>query len=270
LILNELLERSSHRLKDRTLLVTLASACFQRSTAWILAHGDHAVSEDDVQTYSTWVERIEREEPLAYVTGTIPFRDLEIKVDSRVLIPRPETELLVETALRLNLPDRATVFDLGTGSGCIAASLTSSRPHWRIFAGDRSLEALALARKNAAGVSLVAMDALTGLNRGSTFDLVISNPPYVVSAELPTLPRSVREYEPMIALDGGRDGLDFYRLLCHSIPPHLKPGGWIVMEIGYNQSEQVASLFCNAGWTIIEILKDGASIPRVVTATWLP
>ncbi len=197
------------------------------------------------------LKRRAQREPVAYITGVQEFWSLEFTVNRHVLIPRPETERVVELALELlgSCP-APRILDLGTGSGCIAVALASQLPQARVWACDVSAEALAVARTNAVAhnvagrMTFMRADMRQRLEghphrAASTFDLIVSNPPYIAGPEFATLQAEVRDWEPRLALDGGKDGLDFYRRLLQDCPVQLRPGGWLVMEIGSTQSEAV-------------------------------
>lgn len=213
-------------------------------------------------------------EPVQYVLGEWEFRGLALKVDRRALIPRPETEQLVGFALACGQiwrePD-PLVADVGTGCGCIAIALAVERPAARIEASDLSAEALALASENArrhgvAGrIAFRLRDMLDGAAAGS-FDAVISNPPYVPTADLDGLAPCVRDHEPRIALDGGRDGLCHVRTLAEQAARALKPGGRLFLEIGAGQAPAAAAILRTAGFGGISVLPDLAGLPRVLEA----
>lgn len=214
-------------------------------------------------------------EPVAYLTGHREFMGLGFTVNSSVLIPRPETELLVETALKL-LPPAPVVVDVGTGSGAIAVSLSYFRPKARVYALDCSAEALAVARLNAARhglrdrITFCRGDLLEALDRCGaapvgTVDLIAANLPYIAESDLPGLPREVRLFEPALALDGGPDGLDPYRRLIPAAALYLKPGGWLLMEIGCLQGPAAAALFPPSTWSTA-VLQDLAGLDRLVAA----
>lgn len=226
--------------------------------------------------------------PLQYIIGRSEFCGLDFEVDERVLIPRPETEMLVELAVHalLEAAGRGAspgVLDLCTGSGCIAVSvaagtasrsgesdrLTNSATHCKIIASDMSEEALAIARKNAVRhgladrIEFICSDLFEAI-RG-TFDVIISNPPYIGRHEFAELQPEVLR-EPRIALDGGMDGLDFYRRIAADAPAHLCPGGLLLLEIGWGQREAVVSILRQSGFVAFEVRKDANGIERVVIA----
>lgn len=209
-------------------------------------------------------ERLAADEPLQYVLGHADFLDRRFACDARALIPRPETEELVLTALRLALPDPAAparVADVGTGSGCIAISLALERPNAAILATDTSAAALALAEANARALGAIAQvrflcaDLLGDTTTGS-LDAVVSNPPYIESAALAGLDRRVRDFEPRAALDGGPDGLATIRRLAPASFAALRPGGHILLEIGEAQGPAVREILGDAGFAGVRILPD--------------
>jgi release factor glutamine methyltransferase len=212
--------------------------------------------------------------PVAYLTGTREFYLLPFDVDPAVLIPRPDTETLVLEALNRLKPLAAPdVLDLGTGSGCIAVSLAHAKKDARVTATDISPDALAVARRNAerhGAADRIAFrqgDLFAPLESGSTFHLIVSNPPYIAQGEFAALAPDVRDHEPRIALDGGTDGLAFYRRIANGVGPFLKPGGALLLEVGYTQDAAVRGLLAERPELEVgATLKDSGGHPRVVTA----
>jgi len=220
--------------------------------------------------------------PVAYLTGSKEFFGLEFKVTPAVLIPRPETELLVEQALGLvrqgMLPPDPRVLDLGTGSGAIAVTLAVHLPAAHVVATDLSAAALAVAAENARrhkveeriefrrGDLWAALAEEGAGATGPRFDLIVSNPPYIPTEELRHLPREVQK-EPAAALDGGPDGLAFYRRLARGLPAFVAPGGWVLLEVGDGQAPAVCRLLAEVGLTLLSAARDLAGIERVVQAT---
>lgn len=209
--------------------------------------------------------------PVAYLVGYREFYSLPFTVSPAVLIPRPETETLVMEALRLLKPlAEPRVLDLCTGSGCVAVTLAKQHKTARVTATDIRAEALAVAAQNAErhGVAdrvvFVEGDLLAPI-AGQTFDVIVSNPPYIAHSEFPALDVGVRDYEPRVALDGGADGLDFYRRLAADVPASLAPGGTVLVEIGPTQAEAVRALFA-AQLGTGKTFKDQAGRPRVVSS----
>lgn len=209
-------------------------------------------------------------EPIAYIIGQREFWSLNLAINPNTLIPRPETELLVELALARLPHDRfCTVADLGTGSGAIALALAHERGNARVIATDTSWEALALARRNAEHLSLANIDLRHGdwyeALHGERCALIVSNPPYITSGD-PHLKRGDVRYEPRLALDGGADGLDAIRAIVACAPAHLEPGGWLLLEHGHDQGERVPELLRAAGFLDVSDHRDGAGWARVSTA----
>lgn len=220
------------------------------------------------------VQRRGTREPLQHILGTASFCGLEIKVNRHVLVPRPETELLAEQGWKfLNSLNRESTFlDFGTGSGCIAIALCHFAKNAIGTALDRSQEALTAARENAAQLSVdsrlqtLQSDSFTALDPNIRFDLIVSNPPYIPSAEIASLQEEVRRFDPHSALDGGADGLDFYRLLAAEAGRFLASGGKLIVEFGDGQQDQLRSLFGSAGWNMESILNDLTDRPRILIA----
>jgi release factor glutamine methyltransferase len=235
--------------------------------AWLIAHDDDAVQADALARYDALCRRRMAGEPVAYLTGRKEFFGLELDVDARVLVPRPETETLVEWALDVlqGVPSPAVV-DLGTGSGAIALAIAKARPDARVTAVDRSAGAVAVARANAQRLGL-AVDVREGdwLDGLPVFDLVVSNPPYVAAAD-PHL--AALRAEPLSALVAGADGLDDLRRIVAQAPAHLRPGGWLLLEHGYDQASAVHGLLADAGFAGAASRSDLAGIPRCTGGQW--
>lgn len=210
------------------------------------------VADSQKTEFQQSVVRRTQREPVAYITGRQEFWSLEFQVNPCVLIPRPDTEILVETALRLLTASRITaprILDMGTGSGCIAVALATEFPHADIWAVDRTQASLSVAQKNAQThqvghrITFACGDLLAPVPSGVPFfDLLVTNPPYIASQALDTLQPEVRLWEPQVALDGGVDGLDFYGRLLYDSPDYIRPGGWLVAEIGETQKDALVQL----------------------------
>ena len=217
------------------------------------------------------IERRAAGEPVAYILGRKDFWTLELTVSPAVLVPRPETELLVERALALHPGDEAKVADLGTGSGAIALALASARPGWRIVATDISAAALAVARANAVALGLeraemVQGNWLAGLP-GRTFDLLLSNPPYVAAAD-PALRTPELMREPRLALVAEEDGLAALCAIIREAPAHLEPGGWLLLEHGAAQAAAVAGALVARGFAQVRSHRDLAGRERMTEGQW--
>ena len=243
-----------------------------KSKSWLLAHSDEQLAASEASRYGGLLERRYRGEPIQYIVGETEFYGLPLRVTPDVLIPRPETEQLVEKALELAaLSPAPRIADVGTGSGCIAVALAHHLPHTQITAIDLSAQALAIARQNAKrnGVSsqirFLQGDLLDPVAQ-ERFEIVVSNPPYVPLADRATLAVEVRDYEPALALFAGDDGLEVCRRLIPQAFAALVPGGFLLLEIGCGQSQAVAALLAASGFRQIEFLPDLQSIPRVACA----
>ncbi|MGV6815800.1 MAG: peptide chain release factor N(5)-glutamine methyltransferase [Thiotrichales bacterium] len=212
-----------------------------------------------VQQYHALIARRQRGEPIAYLLNQREFWSLELSVNPSVLIPRPETELLIETLLSRALPAETELLDLGTGSGAIALALAKERPGWRITATDSSQEALATAQDNARRLGLNRISFLCGhwfeALAEQQFDIIVSNPPYIAAAD-PHLKTGDVRFEPLSALSAGIDGLNDLREIIKKAPAHLKSRGLLIVEHGYDQGAEVAALFAGSGFDSIASLKD--------------
>jgi len=237
-----------------------------KTRAWLIAHADDAAGVDAEQAFAVLAERRHQGEPIAYILGKREFYGLELGVTRAVLIPRPETELLVELALE-RIPENAAVrvLDLGTGSGAIAVALAQARPQANLTAVDVDYAALDVARENARrhGVRVrLFCGVWFGALSGETFDLIVSNPPYVAAGDPHLLTGDVR-FEPQRALLGGADGLDCIRAIIASAVAHLRPGAWLLFEHGYDQAEACRALLDAHGYRQVQSWPDLAGIPRV-------
>jgi release factor glutamine methyltransferase len=240
----------------------------RRDRSFLTAHADEAVTEGELDAFRFLTKRRAGGEPLQYITGHQEFFKLDFEVDPAVLIPRPETELIVEAALEFLHHDQSPYLaDIGTGSGCLAISVLHEMPAARAVASDVSPAALEVARRNAErhGVAdrleLLESDCFSSLDAIGSFGLIVSNPPYVSDDELKNLQREVN-YEPREALAGGPDGLSVIRRLLSEAHPFLRSGGYFVFEIGFEQGEAVEKLIDRRVWKLIDIRKDLQQIPR--------
>ena len=246
--------------------VLLAHA-LQRDRAWLVAHGDDVLAREQAETFFALAKRRRDGEPVAYLTGLREFWGLALAVTRDVLIPRPETETLIELALAWLPRDRPVrVLDLGTGSGAIALAIASERPHAHVVATDGSLAALAVARGNAqrtalSNVEFVQADWYDGVP-GSSFDMIVSNPPYVAMGD-PHLTEGDLRFEPGGALVSGVDGLAALRTIVMGGRARLAAGGALIVEHGFTQSAEVRDLLRDAGFAQITVRRDLAGIARV-------
>lgn len=257
-----------------------------RERAWIYAHPEVEISSVDAERFLALLVRRAGGEPTQHLTGKQQFWGLEFEVTPDVLIPRPETEHVVEVALdrlagrELSAGRKQTltgeglqIADVGTGSGCIAIALAKNLPGATIYATDISRAALAVARRNVARhsvadcIQLIECHLLeTKMSSPLLFDLIVSNPPYIGCREAETLMREVRDHEPEIALYGGEEGYELYAELITQAAAHLKPGGILVLEFGHNTLPAVQPLLDSPTWKIVAVTKDLAGIPRVIAA----
>ncbi|MCX7781892.1 MAG: peptide chain release factor N(5)-glutamine methyltransferase [Negativicutes bacterium] len=249
----------------------LLSHILGRDRLYLYTHFDQPLNPDELAAFRECVKKRVMRQPVAYITGKKEFMGLEFTVNSAVLIPRPDTEILVEQAeARLRGIESPQIADLGTGSGAIIVSLLCRLAGASGVAVDISPAALAVARANAVrhGVDtrleLTAGDLFAPLT-GKLFDAILSNPPYIPAADIAGLAAEVRA-EPQLALDGGPDGLNFYRRLMAAAPQFLKPGGFIAVEVGAGQAEAVSGLALEAGLVPDGIIRDYGGVARVVTA----
>jgi release factor glutamine methyltransferase len=255
---------------EALLLYILRRTDPERNRAWLITHGDDAAP--DAERLRELVQRRLTGEPIQYITGETEFYGLPFRVTPAVLIPRPETEHLVEQALALAAAYGAPrILDIGTGSGAIPVALAAHLPQAQITAVDISPAAIELAGRNAAlngvehRIRFLKSDLL-GAVRGEQFDLILSNPPYVPEGDRPSLSVEVRDHEPSLALFAGRDGLDIYRRLIPEAFAALAQGGSVALEIGFGQSEAIASLLSSAGFEHITFTPDLQGIARVASA----
>lgn len=237
------------------------------SRAWLISHDRDVLTDAAGKVCSDLLARRLAGEPIAYIVGEREFFGLAFKTTPAVLIPRPETELLVELALaRLPENQPCTVLDLGTGSGAIAISIAKNRQQAAVTAVDQSAEALAVARENAVRLDAPNLRFLHsdwfGALGGETFDLIVSNPPYVEAAD-PHLQRGDVRFEPLSALASGADGLDDIRRIAAAAPLHLKPGGWLLFEHGFSQGESCRRILRQQGFLQVETIRDLARLERV-------
>jgi release factor glutamine methyltransferase len=259
------LDPSSTASRDAELLLMRT---LDKDRAWLLTHTNDRIAPEQLAAYEEKIARRARHEPIQYITGEQEFYGLTLHVSPAVLIPRPETEHLVEAALARLPQDRSIrIADIGTGSGAIAIALAYSLSQATIVALDISPAALAVAQENAVRHSVAARidfreSDLLAAARDERFDAIVSNPPYVATTE--ELEPQVRDYEPSTALYAGESGLDIYRRVIPQAKAALKPNGWLMMEIGQGQRDAIADLL--EGWRGVEFIDDLQGIPRVAIA----
>lgn len=282
----QILEIGTQRLKQSNIdnaeqdAQSLLLYMMNEDRTFIYIHKNDGTDESHAEHYFSLIDRRAEGEPLQYITGEQEFMGLPFKVTPAVLIPRQDTETLVETAILLSKDFRGgfSVLDMCTGSGAIAVSAAHFMPKAKITACDISAEALEIASENAEknGVSgrikfrqsdLFTLKGKKDKPLKDKFNMILSNPPYIATDVIGTLQTEVKDYEPMLALDGGADGLDFYRRLAAESADHLKKNGYLVMEIGYDQGQAVTDLLEETGrFKDIFVHKDLARLDRVVTA----
>ena len=240
----------------------------------VLPDFEAELNDDTKERFAEALRRRMQGEPLQYITGKQEFYGRTFRVSPAVLIPRPETEMLVESAVSLAIDQRPNVrfVDIGTGSGCIAVSVAAERPGWAGWAADVSPEALAIAHHNAIQhhvsnrLQFVCADLLDAFLPEPAFDLILSNPPYVATRDAATLPEIVHDHEPHLALFSGGLGLDFYLRLVPEAAARLLPGGHLILEVGIGQSRDVVRLIERGGLAVIKVRDDLRGIPRCVVA----
>ena len=233
----------------------------------LLAHPEREVSEEERAKFLTLIERREKREPLQYITKEQEFMGLTFETSVNTLIPRQDTECLVEEVMK-NLHDGMAILDVCCGTGCILLSLLHYSNDCTGVGVDIDANAVSLAKKNAKNLGIDATFSVSDLFESveGTFDLITSNPPYIPTKVIETLDPEVKDYEPMAALDGGEDGLTFYRLIAAKAKQFLKRGGMIFFEIGYDQGEDVCEIMKENGYRHIEVKKDLAGLDRIVSA----
>jgi release factor glutamine methyltransferase len=251
----------------------LLSAALGLDRVGLYVNFDRPLNDEELATFRGMVVRRARREPLQHILGTQEFMGLEFEVTAAALIPRHDTETLVEECIKRGL-GAGSILDIGVGSGCIAVALAKMLPGARISGVEQAVAAMELAERNAARHN-VNINLFTGSVfepfEGQRFDLIVSNPPYIPTGDIDSLQPEVRDHEPREALDGGKDGLDFYRAIIPTATDHLNPGGWLLFEVGIGQAERVLGLFTASGrFSELFIAKDPAGIDRVVGGRTVP
>ena len=251
---------------------SLMAFVLQKDAAFLIAHSEDQLSEDQRLHFESYVKRRAEREPFQYIVGRQEFYGLEFEVTPDVLIPRPETEILVENAIAaLSAHEDPSFLEIGVGSGCISISMLNTLKNAKAVGIDISSAALAVAVRNAEKHGVggrfepVLGDAFSPLS-GRMFDLIVSNPPYVSAGEIEKLQPEVRDHEPHTALDGGHDGLDIIKRIIREAPQFLNPHGHLLLEIGHDQTAKVRDLFDAGIWNEPEFIADLQDISRVVRA----
>jgi len=262
MVIFEALKKAKEKIGERDAGFVFQSI-LKKNSLELSLHKNDILSEDEIRLLNEAVDRIKSGEPLQYVLGNTEFMSLEFDVNPSVLIPRSDTETLVEYIIE-NAPQSPSVLDIGTGSGCIAISLAHYIKNSSVTAMDISEKALETAiinaKKNNVDIKFVRHDIMTDFE--GEFDIVVSNPPYIESDVIPGLDKNVKDFEPLTALDGGADGLDFYRRITKIAPSLLKEGGMLCFEVGHTQAQTVCDMMKMNFNT--EIIRDLCGIDRVV------
>lgn len=250
----------------------LLSHVLQKERIYLYVHFDEPLNKDELAFYKECVKKRSQKIPIAYIIGKREFMGLDFMVTQATLIPRPDTEILVEESigrLRNFEGSNIRIADLGTGSGAICLSVLDNISNATAIAVDISADALEVARRNAEAIGVadrvefVQGDMIEAISGMEPFDAIVSNPPYIKSGDIPTLAPDVRCYEPVSALDGGTDGMDFYRRLVSSGPKFLNGGGFLAVEMGIGQVDGIRAMaHCNPAWKSFDIIKDLAGIDR--------
>jgi release factor glutamine methyltransferase len=251
----------------------LLALAIGKDKAFVIAHPEYEPAPEELERYVDFVKRRSAHEPFQHISGKQEFFGLNFLVTPDVLIPRPETELIVEAGIRILERSEAPVFcEVGTGSGCISVALLHELPKAAAVGLEISPEAIEIARENADRnyvsdrLELRRSDVMTALREDERFDLIASNPPYVPARDLDSLQAEVRDHEPHIALTDGGSGLSIIETIVKTAPGHLRPGGTLLLEIGFNQGAAVESMLRELLWAEVELFPDLQGIPRMVRA----
>ncbi len=274
--ISDALEQAAERLRDsgvsesRREAASLLAFVLQKDAAFLIAHPEYDLSADEINTFEQYLNRRANHEPFQYIVGRQEFYHLDFEVSPDVLIPRPETEILVECAINiLSGLENPRLCEIGVGSGCISVSILNAVGSASAVGVDISQGALAVARRNSERhkvdrrLELIKGDVFDGIN-ARTFDLIVSNPPYIPRDHLDSLQAEVRDFEPRVALDGGANGLSIIERIIQNSQGFLKDQGILLLEIGYDQAKTVTGLFDNRAWKEPELIPDLQGIPRIV------
>lgn len=252
---------------------SLLAFAIGKDKTFLIAHPEYEPSETEADRFAEFIARRSRREPYHYITGQKEFFGLDFKVTPAVLIPRPETEMLVEQAIRvLSARQTPSFCEIGVGSGCISIAVLVNSPNATAVGLEMSNAAIAVARENlrihdvGKRFDIREADLFSALNVTERFDLMVSNPPYISSEEFAGLEAGVRKYEPENALTDGLDGLSIIRRIVREAPAHLKPDGRLILEIGHDQADSAIGLLTNGQWTEVETQEDFQGIRRTVSA----
>lgn len=252
--------------------ISLLAFALRKDKTFLIAHNDYELSADEEIYFKSVLERRARREPFQYITGKQEFYGLDFIVTPDVLIPRPETELIVENAIEiLKMQKNSRFCEIGVGSGCISVSILQNVETVLATSADISTKALEIAKKNAEKhhvlkrLELKLSDIFDALSK-EFFDLIVSNPPYIPRKDIENLQLEVRDFEPLNALTDGKNGLSIIKKIISDAPKFLKPNGFLLMEIGYNQADEVKQMFDAKFWQLVEILPDLQNILRMVKA----
>ena len=249
---------------------SLLAHALRHDRTYVITHGNDLLTGEQLDRFRALIARRAAREPLQYIIGYQEFFKLSFEVTPDVLIPRPETELIVEAALEMADRRSLSILDVGTGSGCIVISLLHELKNARAMTTDISANALDVARRNAQRhnvsdrMTFVQADSLSPFNQRAAFSLIVSNPPYIPAGDIAALQREVRDHEPLTALVSGADGLDHIRAMLRETPQLLQQTGYFIFEIGFGQRDAVEQLVDRATWHLIEVRKDLQGIPRTV------